>query len=124
MPSDQYLELRIYKIHHGLRDRFAVSMRAILLPLFERHGMNVIHHGPSAHDKNSYFLIRAFSSAADRKDKLDSAFSENDWLMKHEPGIVEMIDYTGTALVPAAELIELLTERFGPASEELSGSSE
>ena len=124
MASDQFLELRIYKIHHGLRDRFAVSMRAILLPLFERHGMNIIHHGPSAHDKDSYFLIRAFQSAADRKEKLEDAFSESEWLARYESSIMDMIDYTGTALVPATELIESLTGRFGPASEELSDSSE
>ena len=117
MSSGQFLELRIYKVHYGRRDKFAESMETVLLPLFRRQGINVIHHGPSAHDKESYLLIRAFSSVADRTQKLDAAFSNADWLMNYETDIMSMIELTGTAVIPADELMDVLVPRFGAATE-------
>ena len=46
MAADEFIELRIYKIHHGRRSQFAESMRLVVLPLFRQQGINIIHHGP------------------------------------------------------------------------------
>lgn len=120
MAADEFVELRIYKIHHGRRSQFEYSMRTVVLPMFRRQGINIVHHGPSAHDKDSYFLIRAYPSIADRKQKLNAVFGDEEWLMHHESYIMDMINIISTAMFPADEgLIRKLKESFeGEAAEQ------
>jgi len=113
MSSNQILELRVYKIHHGRRGEFAERMQSVLVPMFKRHGAEVVHHGLSLHDGDSYFLIRTFPSVAERQSRLDALYGSAEWLMNHEEAVLGMIDTYDTAVLEADEwLIEVLKERF------------
>jgi len=113
MSSNQLLEVRVYKIHHGRRGEFADRMSTALVPLFKRHGVEVVHFGPSLHDEDSYFLMRSYRSVADRQSRLDALYGSAEWLMNHEEAVLGMIDTMDTAVLDAGEwLVEVLKERF------------
>ena len=56
------VEIRSYNLKPGTRDRFRDLALKEALPLLKKWNIDVVAHGPSLHDKDSYFLIRAFSS--------------------------------------------------------------
>lgn len=118
MSSNPILELRVYKIHHGRRDEFAERMTNALVPLFKRHGVEVVHCGASLHDEDSYFLMRTYPSVAERQSQLDAIYGSAEWLMNHEEAVLDMIDTYDTAVLEADEwLVEVLKERFQTVSQ-------
>lgn len=119
MSSNKFLELRIYKIHHGRRTEFGDYMRDVLVRLFKGQDMEIVHHGPSLHDEDSYFLIRAHPSVEERQQGLDAIYGSAEWLMNHEEHVLDMIDSMDTAVFEVDEwLVEVIKERFAmPAPE-------
>lgn len=55
------VEIRSYRLVPGSRDRFHRLINQQSLPLMLEWGMDVVDFGPSLHDADSYFLIRAFN---------------------------------------------------------------
>lgn len=118
MSSNPILELRIYKIHHGRRGEFADRMRYALVPLFKRHGIDVVHYGPSLHDEDSFILMRAYPSVADRQTMLDAVYGGAEWLVSHEEDVLGMIESYDTAVLDTDDwLLEVLKERFQARSD-------
>jgi len=124
MPTDRVLELRIFRVHHGRRAEFIARFEEELVPMLKRHGVEPIHYGPSLHDQDSFFLIRAWPSVEARQAGLDSMFGGAEWLMNQEEQVLGMIDSMDTAMFAADEwLIGALKEAFEDrgADAELAG---
>ena len=113
MPDNRVLELRIVRLRHGRRNEFAVRFHDQLLPILRSHGMEIIHYGPSLHDEDSFFLIRAWPSVAERQETLDTMYGGVDWLMNQEQVFLDMIDSMDTCVLNADEwLIGAMKEAF------------
>ena len=113
MSSDRVLELRVYRIHHGRRPEFIVRMRDHLVPLFRRHGAEVVFFGPSLHDGDSFVLMRSFPSVAERERILDNVYSGAEWLVSHEEEVLGLIESYDTAVLAVDEWsIDVLKEAF------------
>ena len=113
MPVNSVLELRIVRLHHGRRNEFAVRFHDQLLPMLRSHGMEIIHYGPSLHDEDSFFLIRAWPSVEERQATLDTMYGGADWLMNQEPYLLDMIHSMDTCVLDADEwLIGAMKEGF------------
>jgi hypothetical protein len=73
--------------------------------MLARYGIAVIGAGPSAHDSDSFFLMRAFASVGERESSLDSFYGSSEWLTQHEAAVMGMIDAYNTVVLevdPAA----------------------
>jgi hypothetical protein len=67
------LEMRSYNLKAGTRETFGQLFTQEALPLLVRAKIDVVAYGPSLHDRNSYFLMRAFSTL-DTRESAESAF--------------------------------------------------
>ena len=77
--SERVLEIRSYNLTPGTRERFHEQFVRESLPLLRRWNIDVVAYGPSRHDKDSYFLMRAFSSLEER-DRIEQAFYDSpEW---------------------------------------------
>lgn len=121
MPANHVLEVRIFRVHHGRRNKLIERFRDQLLPMLKRHGAEPIHYGPSLHDEDSFFLIRAWPSVEERQEKLDAMYGGAEWLMNQEEQVLDMIDTMDTCVLAADEwLIGAIREGF----EDLHGKAE
>lgn|SRR5262249_10678692 len=69
------VEIRSYNLKPGTRNHFHELFVREALPLLQRWKVDVVAYGPSLHDDNSYFLMRAFSSI-DNRQKVKTHFME------------------------------------------------
>ena len=61
------MEIRTYNLKPGSRERFARIASEEVMPMLARWGDDVVGHGPSAHDEDTCFLIRAYASLDHRR---------------------------------------------------------
>lgn len=63
MPeTSRVVEIRSYNLKAGTRERFHQLFEREALPMLRRWKVDVVAYGPSLHDSDSYYLMRAFSS--------------------------------------------------------------
>lgn len=96
------LEIRLFKLHPGNREEFDRISREGTIPLMRRLGITVVAHGPSMNNENGYFLLRAFSSEADRVKRSQALYVMPEWLENYDATVSAMIDDYDTAVMPAA----------------------
>lgn len=89
------VEIRSYNLKPGTRNHFHELFVREALPLLQRWKVDVVAYGPSLHDDNSYFLMRAYSSI-DNRQKSEDAFYESDewWLGPREAILANIESYT------------------------------
>jgi hypothetical protein len=51
---NSFLEIRSYNLKPGSRPEFHCLFLEAAMPLLERWNVDVVSHGPSLHDENSY----------------------------------------------------------------------
>lgn len=73
------LEVRSYQLKPGERGAFHQRFERESLPLLEKAGIDVVAFGPSLHDGDAYFLMRAFQSLEDRQRQEDVFYSSAAW---------------------------------------------
>jgi len=98
------VELRVYTLKPGTRAQFHESLIRDSLPLLQRHHIDVVAYGPSLHDENSYFLIRAFPSLADRTRSEDAFYGSDEWIKGPREAVLAAIDTYSTVVVHANDL--------------------
>ena len=64
--TDGVVEVRVYKLKPGMRTAFQAAADEVM-EMLARHRISVVGHGPSAHDADSYYLIRAYPSLEERE---------------------------------------------------------
>ena len=72
-------EILILNLLPGTRDRFHQIYISESLPIQRKWNINVVAHGPSMHDENSYWVIRKFKSLEDRQKSEDTFYESDDW---------------------------------------------
>lgn len=98
---DDVLELRLYRLHPGTRDRFHEIFVTGALPMLTRFGVDVVDHGPSVLDDTGYYLVRAFPSMESRAEMLARFYGSEEWLTTYDTEVMAMIDGYQTVVLPA-----------------------
>jgi hypothetical protein len=62
------------------------------MPLLQGWNFDVVAHGPSLHDENSYFVIRRFDSLAKREEIEDAYYSSDDWRQGPREAILMLME--------------------------------
>jgi hypothetical protein len=73
------IEIRSINLKPGTRPKFQKLYLEQALPLLKRWNFDVVTHGPSLHDENSYYVIRRFDSLAQRDRMEDAYYASDDW---------------------------------------------
>ncbi|HTD06279.1 NIPSNAP family protein [Undibacterium sp.] len=93
------VEIRSYNLKPGSRDAFHRLMRQDAWPLLLQWDIDVIAFGPSPHDADSYYLIRAYDNLQHRQASQDAFYGSTDWRLGPREAIVALIDsYTSVVL--------------------------
>jgi len=92
------VEIRSYNLKAGLREAFHRLVVEKSLPLLKKWRVDVIDFGPSPHDDDSYYLIRAYRDLADRRASQDAFYGSPDWRQGPRDEILPLID-THTSIV-------------------------
>jgi len=93
------LEIRTYKLVSGASDEFDRLVREGPLPMLGRFGIRVVACAPSADGDDHYCLIRAFSSAAQRQEQLDSFYGSDEWRQDYREPVMGLIESYHTVAV-------------------------
>jgi len=62
------------------------------LPLLKRWNFDVVAHGPSLHDENSYYVIRRYDSLAQREEMEDTYYASDDWRLGPREAILALME--------------------------------
>lgn len=109
LEQTMLLDVRIYKLHPGRRDDFHVLVRDETVPFALRDGQQIVDFGPSAHDDDTYYLMRAFASAEHRARTLASFYGSEEWQTKYDARVMAFIESYQVAVIPtSAEAIDRL----------------
>jgi hypothetical protein len=94
------VEIRSYTLKSGSREAFDALMRKRALPLLRDFGMDVVACGPSPHDADTYYLIRAWRDLADREASQGAFYEGDAWRDGPRGDILALIaHYTSTVLL-------------------------
>jgi hypothetical protein len=97
------LEIRLFRVHPGMRDEFDRISRDGTIPMMRRFGINVLMFGPCLNDEDGYFLMRAFSSDRERVEEAQAFYASAEWETNYAARVTAMIADYRTAVVPATE---------------------
>ena len=105
------IEVLILNLKSGSRNKFHEVYVTESLPLLQKWKINVVAHGPSLHDENTYFVIRSFKNLEDRQTSEDAFYESNDWKMGPRTAILSFIE-TSAALVISKETLKDWTDKI------------
>jgi hypothetical protein len=101
------IEVRSYKLKPGSRAAFHAAAVSAAIPLLRKWRMDVVAFGPSAHDPDAYFLIRAYADLADLQKQQDAFYGSEDWKQGPRAAIVPLVEsYLNTVLWVSQETID------------------
>lgn len=98
-PHNDMVEIRSYNLEPGTRDRFHQLFLREALPMLRRWKVDVVGYGPSLHDDDSYYLMRAFSSLDARQRSEDAFYGSDEWRQGPREAILADIDSYTTIVV-------------------------
>src|SRR5215471_19776284 len=94
-----FVEIRSLTLKPGARTEFHRLYVERSLALHKRWKIDVVAHGPSPHDENTYYVIRRFDSLAHREQIEDAFYASDDWRKGPREAMVELIEnYTDIVL--------------------------
>ncbi len=96
---NSFVEFRTLNLKPGTRDQFQRIYVERSLPLLTKWGQDVVAHGPSLHDENTYYVIRRFDSLAQREQSEDAFYASDDWRKGPREALLALIEtYTDIVL--------------------------
>jgi NIPSNAP len=110
------VEIRSYKLKPGSGPRFRDLVTRESLPLLRQCRMEVVAFGPSAHDPDSYFLMRAYDDLDHRRTSQAEFYASDAWRKGPRDSIVELIESDLDVVVWLAhEAVEAIRQSIGLA---------
>lgn len=88
----KWVEIRSYNLTSGSSNEFHRLVLEASLPLLAQWGVDVVAYGPSAHDDDSYYLIRAFDSLEERHASEEAFYSSPEWREGPREKILTLIE--------------------------------
>ena len=96
---NHFVEFRSLNIKTGTREQFHRLYIQESLPLLKRWNIDVVAHGPSLHDENTYYVICRFDSLAQREQSEDAFYRSDDWIKGPREAMLALIEnYTDIVL--------------------------
>jgi ketosteroid isomerase-like protein len=93
------VEIRSYNLKPGTRDRFHQLFLKEALPMLNRWKVDVVAYGPSLHDQDSYFLMRAFEGVEQRQKAEDAFYGSEEWIKGPRERVLADIDSYTTIVI-------------------------
>ena len=98
------IEILILNLKEGTREEFHHVYVTQSLPLLKKWKINVVAHGRSLHDENTYYVVRLFQSLEDRQISEDAFYGSEDWQNGPREAIVSRIESSATMVVTPESL--------------------
>ena len=89
---NHFIEIRSINLKPGRREEFHQLYIEVPLPLLKRWNFDVVAHGPSLYNENSYYVIRRFDSLAQRAGSEDAYYNSDDWKKGPRERILALIE--------------------------------
>ncbi|MGH2384964.1 MAG: NIPSNAP family protein, partial [Candidatus Limnocylindria bacterium] len=86
------MEIRVYNLKQGAGAEFHRLVTERSLPLLHRAGVDVVACGPSLHDENAYYLLRAYASLDDLRRSEEAFYGSDAWRRGPRRLILDCID--------------------------------
>jgi hypothetical protein len=93
------VEIRSYNLKPGTRARFHERFVREALPMLKRWKVDVVAFGPSSHDADSYYLMRAYPSLAERQRSEDAFYGSEEWKQGLREAVLGDIDTYATIVI-------------------------
>lgn len=93
------VEIRSLSLKPGARDRFHQRYVAEILPMLSRWAMDVVAHGPSLHDADSYYVMRSFANLEERQRVEDAFYGSDEWRQGPREAVLADIESYTDAVV-------------------------
>lgn len=111
------VEIRSYNLKPGTREQFGRVMAEEAVPMLRAWGVDVVAFGPSPHDEDSYYLIRAYKSLEHRQSSQDEFYGSTQWREgPRERVIMHILNYTSVVLPLSEETLDGLRQRKSGAA--------
>jgi hypothetical protein len=104
---DSVIEILTIDLKPGRRDEFHRIYVSEALPLLKKWNFEVLAHGPSLHDQDSYYVVRLFESLEERQRSEDAFYSSDDWQKGPRSRMLALADHFAYAVVSATSLMEI-----------------
>jgi hypothetical protein len=101
------IEILTLDVKPGRREEFDKLYESQSLPLLRKWKIDVIAHGPSLHDANSYYIIRSFKSLEDRQRLEDAFYASDDWNNGPKRAILALVDHFAYTVVSVETLKQI-----------------
>jgi hypothetical protein len=108
MDTDPLIEILILNLRPGKRDEFNRLYSNSSIPLQKKWNIDVIAHGPSFHDENSYFVVRSFRDLKERKDQTENFSASDEWQKGPRNSILTLIESMSSIVTPKSGMEEWL----------------
>ena len=99
LGAARVVEIRSYNLKSGTRERFHRRFEGEALPMLRRGKVDVVAYGPSLHDRDSYYLMRSYSSVEDRQRSEDAFYGSDEWRRGPREAILADIESYTTVVV-------------------------
>ena len=110
----KFVEIRVLSLKPGMREEFHRRYLALALPLLEKWRFDVVAFGPSLHDEDSFYVIRAFDNVRQRAEMEDAYYDSADWRGGPREMMIELIDsYHDVVIEMDSSTVDALRKRVG-----------
>ena len=92
MSNFIFIETRSLNLKPGTREEFHRLFVERALPLLNRWHFDVVAHGQSLHDENTYYVIRRFDSLTQRDEMEDAYYTSDDWRKGPRQAMLALIE--------------------------------
>ncbi|MGH8778513.1 NIPSNAP family protein [Paraburkholderia sp.] len=111
---NRLLEVRTYRLKPGALDAFHTVMQHQAVPMLRARGMDVVCHGRSDHESESYYLVRAYASRQALDAEQTAFYNSAEWIEGPRKALVVHIDtYVNTLLWASDDAVDSL-RRLNP----------
>jgi hypothetical protein len=90
--QNHIIEIRSLNLKPGSREEFHRLYVEKALPLLKRWDFDVVAHGPSLHDENTYYVIRRYDHLAQRGQMEDAYYAGDDWRKGPREAMLALIE--------------------------------
>ena len=104
---NHFIEIRSLNLKPSTREEFHRIYIEEALPLLKRWNFDVVAHGPSLHDENTYYVIRRYESLSQREQMEDTYYASDDWREGPREAILALMEsYTDIVLELDEETVQ------------------
>jgi quinol monooxygenase YgiN len=113
---NRLVEIRAYQLKPGTAAEFHDVVTNVAVPMLRESGMDVVAYGPSQHDPDAYFLIRAYDDLEQLNVQQAAFYGSQAWREgPREPVVSRIQTYLSTVLWLSPQSIDDVRRSNGGA---------